>query len=412
MGNFGRFDRFVSEYDPYGTNAKVQDRLRQRAYNQGQYDRQHAVSVTDQNEARRQALYDQDIKNKLETDDWQTQNHYTDYEKQLDGRGLLNTDIAYQTPVDYGDAPGAHPKTFQTAHLKVRGKPDAAGIALMHELAAQGQLSGNVNYNPETMAALNALSVERHAEAEKAQARTDQMTLADKDIQAKKELRAGDLAAAAAASDREYNHALGLQKAKQEADLANPNSIMDRNWKQAEIDNYKMAQQRAQDEYLTGPQKMALARAQTLMASARVGNPEDYHALQMLARDPANAKLGINPEIDKPSINRVLAQPQIRGELDQLAAAVEAAGYSPDAESIAKVKNHAARAVQAAADFGPDVQAEVARIVKEHIQHPSTAGSLAGMVFADPLGAIRAGYRYAHRNDANAAFADLTGGGL
>lgn len=408
MGNYGKFDRFVEQYDPYGTGDQVQDRLKKRAYNQGIYDQAHSgPSVTEQNEARRQKLYDADTENTLADDADMRARGENEYERSLDKRGLLTSDIDYIDPTA-----DPHPDDPNAGHsfLRVRGKVDPARAALLKEAAEQGLLRGGGSpwsNSAQDFAALSKLMEGKKADATMAQTRADTFALADKRIQAMREMRRGDQDAAAAASDRDFGHQAQLFKMKQDAEDTDPTGQLQRQLMEAQIGAQKVGLQRGQDEYLTPQQRSAQAQAQALTSRAQTGDPEAYHALKLLTEgDP---KLGISAETYRPSADRVLGQPQIKGELDALGAAVEAAGYDPSPEAIAKVKHHAARAVAAAGDFGPDAQAEVANIVKEHIQRPGMAGTLASLAIPF-VGGANAAYRFSHRNAAQDAFADLTNG--
>lgn len=342
MGNFGRFDHFVDEFDPYEHRRKVEEREKELAYNTGardaRYDRSHneLLDSQDRERARLKGLRDSGM---------------TEYEDRLDQRGLLGTDIEFESA---GDDGRMHP-----GKIRARGKIDPATAALLKEAAGQGLIGGKSAWinSAENRSALAQLMEGKKADAIREQSRVDAQTLEDKKLQAIKDEQASRRADAASSSDREFQHGLALMQAKQEAATSDPTAQLQRELMSAQIGAQKVGMQRAQDEYRSPDDESAMAQARSLAPAAMGGDMQAYAALQNLRK--LHPKSSIDVETYRPSAEKVLAQPAIQQKMGEIDSLIKNNNWHIDSTERQAVMSKAREAVAAAGEFGPQAQEAV-----------------------------------------------------
>jgi hypothetical protein len=141
-----------------------------------------------------------------------------------------------------------------------------------------------------------------------------------------------------------------------------------------------MLAERQDAEYLDPQQKAAQAQVQALIPAAMSGDLQAVHALKLLTA--GNPKLGINPDIYAPTPDKIMAQPEIAQRLQEIDSIIQHNNWNLGPSERQVVLAKAKEAIDAAAEFGPQVQQRL----KAHIEQKlSETGTLFETHGADAL---------------------------
>jgi hypothetical protein len=292
-GNYGRWESYVAQNDPYGHQDRVQERLATRRLNEmiGQFnrsdrDRQHEEKL----ERWRRA----EEERKAERDEL----GISEYQQQLAARGLV------QNKIEHG--------LGET--LDVQGFVDPETQAMMRELANQGLMSGKWVSNPKNRAAVRSLYERTKGESRETQAKAEREQAIAAQRAHEVKLREMELGAVNTREDRADKR----EETRYARDADIRRLQLEDAQRQRERDGVR--QERQDAEYVAPADRTVMGDVERLRTQAMGGDVEAMIALKQLAqrRPDIVKRMGVDAEASRPTADKVVESPAIAKRLDQL----------------------------------------------------------------------------------------------